>query len=199
VEDEARGNATTAFVDAVSIWRVTDGATADVIFAAAHCLAEGLDSPSLRMLAGESPRESRFVVGPMVEDTIRELGLAEVLDDDAQRTALRAMVRRFLSGDVAAHDLARWAHAYIGHEGDAACQPFVELDDHWDEVDFHGASEAALQEWTLREAEAFMAGDPSPGGIDVWRVPDYEARSDERPKPRDRLRRLFGLSPRGQV
>lgn len=196
MEDGARREATTAFVDAVSIWRVTDGAPVDVIFAAADCLAKGVDSPSLRILAGESPRESRFVVAPMIEDTMQELGLAEVLDDNPQRTALRVMVRRFLSGDVAARELVRWANSNIGLDGDAACWPFVMLDDYWDEVDFHGASEADLQEWTLREAQAFMAGEPSPGGIDVWRVPQYEARSNERPKPRGPLRRLFGLFQR---
>jgi hypothetical protein len=161
--DPADGRAALALVDAVSIWRLSDGPVSDVIDAATDCLVEGLDTPTLRILAGEPAWQPLFVLEPMIEDTLRELGLEEVLRGDGQRAALKAMLRRFKTGKVSARDLARWAHGHIGHQGDADCQVFVVLDDWWGELGSTNASEAELEAWTAREADAFLAGRPSPG------------------------------------
>ncbi|HEY3545991.1 MAG TPA: hypothetical protein VGK17_07845, partial [Propionicimonas sp.] len=170
VHSPTESAAVQSFVDAVSIWRLTDGAVGDIIDAATDCLVEGIGTPSLSILAGESARESRFVLEPMIEDAVRELGRGELLDADAQRAALGAMLRRFRAGTISARDLARWAHRHIGHDGEPDCQIFVELDDIWDEADCFDASDADLNAWMAREADAFWAGRPSPGWPDSWRL-----------------------------
>lgn len=166
----AESAAVASFIDAVSIWRLTDGAVGDIIDAATDCLVEGIDTPSLSILAGESPRESRFVLEPMIEDAVRELGRGDLLDANRQRAALSAMLRRFRTGTTSARDLARWAHTHIGHDGEPECQIFVEVDDIWDQADYLDASEADLNAWLTREADAFLAGRPSPGWPNSWQL-----------------------------
>lgn len=191
MQDPADGRATHAFLDAVSIWRLTDGAVDEVIDGATECLVEGVDSPTLRVLAGESPRESRFVLGPMIEDTLRELGLDDLLAANRQRAALSAMLRRFKAGSVSGRDLAKWAHTHIGHEGVPDCQAFVDLDDMWDGADYAGFSVAELEDWTAQEADAFLAGRPSPGSADVWRSPTADSSPQPRSRRRGGVRRLL--------
>ena len=46
-----------------------------MIDAAVACLVADVDSPTLRVLAGESPAGSRFDLEPVIEQTLDELGL----------------------------------------------------------------------------------------------------------------------------
>lgn len=174
--------ATSKLADAVSIWRVSPGAVNDVIDSATDCLVAGVDSPTLRELAGASPHESRFVLAPMVEDTLAELGLTDVLTVSIQRAALSVMVRRFGAGEVSARDLARWAHSHIGHDGDAGCQPFVDLDDMYDTAEYGPIGEDELDRWAVEEADAFLEGRQSPRVTRAWRQADAAASSGGRLK-----------------
>lgn len=168
-------DATVRFRDAVNLWRISATNTGEVIDAAVGCLLAEVDSPTLRELAGASPRDSQFELEPMIERTLQELGLEEVLDVGPQRGALTAMIRRFNDGDLSARDLARWAHSYIGHDGDASCQAFVDLDDMYDTADYADYGAGDLDRWTAEEADAFLAGRPSPGRTSVWRTPQSPA------------------------
>ena len=161
--DLARDRATALLADAVSLWRLSPGTADDVVDAAVQCLVAGVDSPTLRELAGASSRESQFVLEPLIEDTLHELGIEDASAVDVQRGAMAAVLRRFKRNELSAREVVRWAHTTIGHEGDARCQVFVDLDDRYDTVDYAGHSTDDLDRWTAEEADAFLEGRPSSG------------------------------------
>jgi len=154
-----------ALEDAVALWRLSPGYTADVIDAAVACLVGGADTPSLRLLAGASATDSQFVLEPLITETVAELGLLW-RREPTQFAAMRAVARRYNSGVISAHDLTHWAHEFIGHEGDERCQVFVELDDIFDVEMEHDALD--LQQ--RPEVDAFLAGRPSPMEAQAVRV-----------------------------
>ncbi|MGW6197133.1 hypothetical protein ACWF0M_13385 [Kribbella sp. NPDC055110] len=196
--DLARDEATALLADAVNLWRLSPGNANQVIDAAVQCLVAGVDSPTLRELAGASPRESQFVLEGLIEDTLQELGMQEVLAVDAQRGALAAILRRFKGNELSAHDLARWAHTNIGHGGDARCQVFVDLDDMYDTADYSDYGTDDLDRWAAEEAEAFLEGRPSPGRTTVWRTPANPA-AVICGRRRGRRRFEVRISPSGRV
>lgn len=192
---EDREEAQRAFADAAVFWRLgpeagAGAATSDLIDAATQALVDGLDSPTLRQLAGESPRESWFVLNPMVERTLEELGISALLVKAPERAALEVMVRRFQAGSVDARSLVCWAHQNIGHYGDPGAQPFVDLDDMYEVADYVGYAEEELERWIAEEAEAFLAGRPSPGSGN-WRAKRGSAPTRARPTLRHRIRALL--------
>jgi hypothetical protein len=157
------------FLDAVGLWRLTPGSFArDVIDTATECLVDGSDTATLRELAGASPWESRLVLEPLVLQTVEELGLSEELDPDVELSALLVLARRLASGRTAPRDLASWAHRNIGHDGDSRCQPFVELDDMYDEAEAVGSDVTEVDDLVRREADALLSGAPSPGLSESW-------------------------------
>ena len=172
--------ATVRFRDAVNLWRISATNTGAVIDAAVECLLVEVDSPTLRELAGASPGDSRFELEPMIESTLQELGLEEVLDVGPQRGALAAMIRRYKDGNLNARELVRWAHTYIGHEGDTSCQAFVDLDDMYDTVEYADYGVGDLDRWTAEEAHAFLTGRRSPGRTSVWRMRQHRPSDNRR-------------------
>lgn len=141
--------------------------TPDVIRSATDGLVEGLDSQSLRELAGTPIATSQFMLSDLIEGVTRELGIPEP-QDDAHASAVKAMARRTISGEVAPRDLAHWAHAKIGHEGDPTAQPFVDLDDIYDTSEYLGYAPHEIDDMTLREAQAIVDGVPSPRLAQPW-------------------------------
>lgn len=168
--DLKREGATSLLADAVAIWRLQPRLVEDVIDAAVDCLVADVDTPSLRVLAGADPRDSRWVLEPIIEDTVRELGLPELLSVSPQRAALTVMLRRFKAGQMSGRELVGWAHVHIGHDGDADCQQFVDLDDAYDIADYTGHSLSELDRWTHDEADAFLEGAPSPRRLENSRT-----------------------------
>jgi hypothetical protein len=169
VRDQAREEAVGRLSDAVALWRVGAAQAADVVSAAVECLVADVDSPTLRELAGVSPHESRFVLDPLVDQTLDELGADRLADADLQRAALTTVLRRYQRGELTAAEAARWAHQYIGHNGDAAFQMFVDFDDMYDTVNYPTYTAADPDTWMTEEADAFLAGRASPGRTRIWR------------------------------
>ncbi|MFB9315698.1 hypothetical protein [Nocardioides plantarum] len=60
-----------------SAWLLAHRHTAEVVQAAVDCLVAGLDTPSLRALAGLPSGAPRSTVGPVLLDTLRELDIPE--------------------------------------------------------------------------------------------------------------------------
>jgi hypothetical protein len=158
----SRTDARTLLADAVSIWRMSPGTVGDVIDAAVRCLVAEVDSSTLRELAGASPEDSQFVLGPLIEDALAELGMQDVLTANIQRAALAAMLRKRQGGLVTLREVARWAHRNIGHDGDADCQPFVDLDDMYDDAEYSGRDLVELERWASDASDAFLVGRPAP-------------------------------------
>jgi hypothetical protein len=196
--DLARDEATALLADAVSLWRLSPGNANEVIDAAVQCLLADVDSPALRELAGAPPWESQFVLERLIEDTLQELGMQDVLLVEAQRGAFAAALRRFKRNEFSARELAQWAHTNIGHDGDARCQVFVDLDDMYDTVEYSDYGAEDLDSWTAEEADAFLDGRPSSGRTTVWRTPPSPTAMICRPR---RWRRRFEvrISPSGRT
>lgn len=147
-----------ALRDAAGLWLAVprDRSYAEaLIMAAAHALASGVDTPSLRELAGLSTRAILPWSFPEVVRSLSvelELSLPEPKSDAAQGLALRSLCRQSIDGSLAPRAVAGWAHRYVGHEGPAELQDLVELDD---EYDVQGPS-AELDERVLTAARALL-------------------------------------------
>ncbi|WP_258723440.1 hypothetical protein [Cellulomonas sp. NS3] len=93
----------------------------------------------------------------MIEQTLQELGLANVLTVSPDAGAMAVMARRFERGELSARDLCDWAHRSIGHDGDGSCQVFVELDDVFDTVEYYDdEDEESLERRTVEAVHAFL-------------------------------------------
>lgn len=156
--------------DAFSLWRMVPGTVDSVIEAATSCLVAGMDSPGLRELAGASPRESPFVLEPLIEETLVELGMRDVLSSNVHRAALAVMLRRLRARQITERELARWAHTHIGHDGDDRCQVFVDFEDVYDTIEYTAHSPDDLDHWLREEADAFLRGLPEVPENPIWRV-----------------------------
>lgn len=149
-------------LDEAALWALTSAASPhDLIRAACDALVVGVDSPSLRELAGLSDRDSWWTVQPLVEAALDELGLKYPGPDpeEIQLAAAQAMCARLLDGRITARDLATWAHRTIGHEGSPQLQPLVNLDDWLDIREYTGDTEATLEAETVRLAKQLLLGD----------------------------------------
>ena len=156
-------------LDEVALWSVDlNVGQGGVISAAVDALVAGLDSPSLRELAGLSDNSLYWTVRPLVEATLEELDLAlpESGADALQIAAARAMSRRLLRGTLTTREFTIWAHRVISHEGAERLQSIVLLDDIYDDVAFAGANVGDLDEVARREAASLLAGEPLLVGIE---------------------------------
>ncbi|HEY9497698.1 MAG TPA: hypothetical protein VIQ78_01585 [Terrimesophilobacter sp.] len=124
-------------LDAVVGWGAAltfDIPSQNAIMAACAALAAGIDSPSLRVVAGFDLDAYRWDVFDALVIALDELGVdfPAVGTDEAKLVALEQLCRSFLAGELDLHQLTGWAHEKIGHEGPEAALPFVELDDEFD-------------------------------------------------------------------
>ncbi|MDC7122861.1 hypothetical protein OMK64_15100 [Cellulomonas fimi] len=152
------GTAAQALFDAVALWEIRSPRAADeVIAAAVDALVAGVDSPSLRELAGVPASADYWTLRPLVEATLGELRIPYPGPgrEDLEIAATRVMCARLLEGSLTARDLGAWAHSTIGHEGASRLQPFVELDDIYDLSDDDAAVEA-LEDAARREAMTLL-------------------------------------------
>jgi hypothetical protein len=183
--------ATGRLLDAVALWEVGSVDGADVISAAVDALVAGLDSSSLRELAGASAKESRWTLRPLVEATLDELGetYPGPGTDEIQIAAARVMCERLLQGSVSARELATWAYSTIGHEGAARLQPFVQLDDAYDFNEYAGDTPEDLEDVARRAAESLLAGEPLPVGTWLSQPDETAAPAGAESRFRSALRR----------
>jgi hypothetical protein len=109
-----------ALGDAVALWEVRGAfGPEEVISAAVDALVAGVDSPTLRELAGASVRDDYWTLRSMVEGTFEELSIPMPAPgtDEMQIAATRVMARRVINGLLTPSEFARWAHTTIGHDG----------------------------------------------------------------------------------
>lgn len=147
-DDQARER----LVDAISLYRLQPtrmtGLLADE---ATGALVAGWDSPALRQLAGASSGDNLWSLDALVDDVTAELNLPMATTERSREVqAGAAMCRRAIRGEVDFREVARWAHQVIGHEGPAALQPLVELDDQYDIADLGPLTLADVDELAQR-------------------------------------------------
>src|SRR5690606_22090132 len=109
----------------------------------------------------------------------------------ADRAGLEARLGLFLDGKLTVRELSTWAHQVIGHEGEDDLQPFVILDDIYDDWEYSGQDLPSLELVTRKAARDFLAGRPV-SRLD-WLEPPAQASAKDtaagRLNWRERLRR----------
>lgn len=177
----------------VGLWRSTpQDRVADLSAAAADLLVLGYDSPALRELAGLSAGDLFYEVEPVLATALEQLGASDLLSGSANRAGLAARLELFLDRDMSLRELSTWAHQVIGHEGEDDLQPFVLLDDIYDDWEYSGQDLPYLDLVARKAARDFLAGRPV-NRLDWLEPPTVAVASDgHNPRPRrawrDRLR-----------
>lgn len=176
----------------LGLWRSTPhDSVGQLSDAAANLLVLGHDTPALRELAGLSPGDSFYEVEPALAAALDELGIGDLLSASADRAGLEARLELFLEGDLTLRDLSSWAHKVIGHQGEDDLQPFVALDDIYDDWENSGLDLPYLDLVTRKAARDFLAGRPVTR-LDWLEPPAQEAAKSatvHQPSWRNRLRR----------
>ncbi|MEV4489623.1 hypothetical protein AB0K04_05835 [Micromonospora coxensis] len=131
-----------------------DLASEELPMVAAQALAEGLDSPSLRVLAGLSRGEYREA-RELLDQVVDELGLPELPDEDqAVWEVVVSYARRLVSGGIVPVDGAHAIAAYGGSlEFPEPLATIAFLVDLWED---NAAERAQLEQDMAREAEAML-------------------------------------------
>ncbi|GAA1953209.1 hypothetical protein [Kitasatospora viridis] len=82
--------------------------TDDLPMAAARLLADGLDSPALRDLAGRGRREDGWELEGLFRQAVAELGATVPDPESAERCRLRDLADRLAAGDGTPWQVAGW-------------------------------------------------------------------------------------------
>ncbi|MET8366691.1 hypothetical protein ABZU53_24325 [Micromonospora sp. NPDC005194] len=132
-------DALTRLQDAAVFWSVGSGTAAQVIEAACDCLTAGIDSPTLRILAGISPvkGEENDELRRWLEGALSELSLTYYGEGgrESEEEALRVMARRLLAQTITPRDLTSWAYRFISYDGTPLAAELIALDNAYDLVD----------------------------------------------------------------
>lgn len=122
---------------------------------------------------------------------LNQLEVNGLLDGSAERAGLAASLEQFLDGELSLRELSTWAHQTIGHEGEDDLQPFVVLDDIYDDWEYSGQDLAYLDSVTRKAARDFLAGRPVArlDGLEPPAQAAAQSATVRRPSWRDRLRR----------
>lgn len=148
MDDDAQLRAAlTPLINELSLWRVHPAVGArKVVTTACDLLVAGMDSPSLRMLAGESVNSNVRDISPLIERTITELGGEHLLPDsnEEERRAIWAMCEHLLDGAIAVRELTAWAHIAFSHYGPGDAADLAQLDDEFDGSDTWGRSSVQI-------------------------------------------------------
>jgi hypothetical protein len=147
--------------ETVALWNVDYVRSTDVVDAACDLLVAGLDSPSLRILAGVPRRNADIEVPQIVEPALREIGLEYHCrgSREAEEAAVRALAMRVLSGSVEPSALTVWAHRRFGHDGLDLAQRLVELDDVYDAYEYDDGDQSTVDDDVIAEARRLVSGE----------------------------------------
>jgi len=132
--DEPPADAVTRFAEA-AITFVAGGRGQPLVDAAAQALVDGLDSPTLRVLAGAPRASADEEATELASDVFDELGLdiPARFSTDAYLAAARATAQEYLAGHGALRDAARVLYrAYVSAGYPPELSDFSGLDDLYD-------------------------------------------------------------------
>jgi hypothetical protein len=151
-----------AFREAAIDW-AAGGRGQPLVDAAAEALAQGLDSPSLRLLAGAIKRTSDEEASELAPATFAELGLDVPvrLSTEAVIAGARRMAMKFAADPVNPRAFARdmW-RMYVQAQYDSELDGFAGFDDYYDllEQGVIAGSVLQLDADLLEAARAFVEG-----------------------------------------
>jgi hypothetical protein len=184
-----------ALRDAVALWEVRTTFGPDALIAAAgDALVAGVDSPTLRELAGASARDDYWTLRPLVEGALEELSipLPAPGSDEIQIAATRVMAKRVINGALTPSEFARWAHGTIGHQGAPELQPLVDFDDAYDVTEYTGDTPSDIDEAARSMALSLLAGESleQPSSVGLRRSVPTQTSDESNQGIRSVVRRL---------
>ncbi|MFI9639685.1 hypothetical protein ACIG87_06390 [Micromonospora sp. NPDC051925] len=122
-----------------ALWSVGSAPAAKVIRAACDCLVAGVDSPTLRIVAGISPvpGSESDELRRWLRDALTELSLTFYREGSREGAdeAVRIMARRLLDGQITSRDLTSWAYGFITRDGTPLAAELIALDDAYECVE----------------------------------------------------------------
>ncbi|MEU1145082.1 hypothetical protein ACFYO9_07550 [Streptomyces sp. NPDC005863] len=139
--------------DLAALWSVGEVGAYEIVEAACAALVVGLDSPTLRILAGCTRTEADYEMPdllPAVLDELDRVFYPQDVDVEArQDAAVRALARQLLTGKLTPRELALRIHQRFSHQLPLAVR-LAELDDAYDSAAYETGDEAR----TLAEIDA---------------------------------------------
>jgi hypothetical protein len=125
--------ATGTLQDTAALWSINAVSPQAVVRCACDALIAGLDSPSLRILAGLTRAEADYHVPDILPAALAELGLDFHPRDTrgGQEAAARALAGQAVSGSLTPRELAAAIHQHFGH-GLPLAERLAALDDEYD-------------------------------------------------------------------
>jgi hypothetical protein len=127
-------------LEAVTLWKMARTGAFEVTVAAANALADGLDSPSLRMLAGTSRGMADIEVSEFWPKVRQELDLH---DPDARLSAY-FLARDLLRYGTRPRQIARELTHHFGYEGDDEAWVIMNVDEDYERANPGDSKEAEL-------------------------------------------------------
>jgi hypothetical protein len=119
--------------DTAALWNIGTVTPHAVVMCACDALIAGLDSPSLRILAGLTHAEADYRVPDQLPAALAELGLDFHPRDSpsGHEAAARALAAQAVSGLLTPRELAAAIHQHFGHSLPLA-ERLAALDDEYD-------------------------------------------------------------------
>jgi hypothetical protein len=125
--------------DTAVLWSARSSRAEDVVAAACDCLVAGVDSPTLRIVAGipMTKGSESDQLRPWLEGALAELSLTYYPEGsrEGEEEALRVMARRLLAGTITPRDLTSWAYRFVTWDGTPLAANLIALDNAYVYVD----------------------------------------------------------------
>ncbi|MFI2709984.1 hypothetical protein ACH495_07615 [Micromonospora sp. NPDC018662] len=122
-----------------AFWRIGSATAVDVVRAACDCLVAGIDSPTLRILAGVSPVKGSEddELRRWLADAFAELSLTYYGEDSrkAEEEVLRIMARRLLAKTITPRELTSWVSQFITYAGTPLAGELINLESAYEYVE----------------------------------------------------------------
>ena len=157
-------NPTTRLVEAIAWWKLGEpDAQKGLEEAAVQLLVAGDERKTVVELASMYPDINDFELEALVERTIVELDVGELLSINAAEIATRRVARMVISGTIPASELAWWAHKNFHYASDYdLLNELAFLDDDYDELEWLNKSVKKLDKRTLEIARLIASDSQFP-------------------------------------
>ncbi len=139
-------------------WGLHEVTSAEVVQDAAVAVAQGVGAPWVLALACLPSDASANDVEDALEETPAD-GRVPFLPRGNSEAVLAAgfeMARRCVAGRLGERDLARWAHAVIGHGRSDELEALVRLDDAYDTAHYSDLSIESIDKRVRADAERLV-------------------------------------------
>ena len=139
--------------DAAALWSIYAASSQAVVACACDALIAGLDSPSLRVLAGLARREADYEVPEILPAALTELGLIYYPrgSGGGEEAAVRALAAQAVSGALTPSELAAAIHRHFGHALPLAGR-LAQLDDEYDLGSYSTMTQEQIDQEVMTEA-----------------------------------------------